>query len=693
MLLKRLFLSYPKAVNRLHQITHGGNNASPNFNIVPFDAILKQRDFSTDITHATEDGQKPVTVSLYQMKKIIKGSSSALGDCIEGATCIQTICPVCHIIPGGSDSKSPEKSITDGIRNRIFVNKTTGNFTCSSCQYQGRWDHIEKFFLPYSRSPKTVQELRKLRDAFLELKKEQMGAAYPMPGDIVALDTIENALNAIRQLQLENIFPETLIAVKACWHEGKKELFIPLVDVEDRPIGYKTIYTNSDGEICERTVPETNASGLIYLRCSTSGPSTKTKDHQSQSNAILVLNVPDLLALGSVKLNATAVCLPHGLKTLPQQCLPGLERFQRLTLWFNYDTAGWDTARNYAKKLDERRCLFVRPTDQHPTPYKAMQEGIVEPKAILAKALPILHQSITTFRSLRQDVLSDLQNIDKVQGVKWKRYPTLNKLLKGHRKGELTVLTGPTGCGKTTFMSDYSLDLAQQGVSTLWGSFEIRNTRLAVTLLRQMVGRPLDENLGEFEQWADTFERLPIYFMTFHGQQPIKLVMEAIEHAQYVHDIQHVIIDNLQFMMGVLDEAKHLDRYWKQDAIIAAFRTFATRRNCHVTLVIHPRKERDSDELTTSSIFGGAKASQEADNVLIIQDKRLTSVRGKKYLQVAKNRYSGDLGIMPLDFDKASLSYAQRKKKPEGGSDDGVPPSTNEEPVNHPMHRTIGRIL
>lgn len=87
-------------------------------------------------------------------------------------------------------------------------------------------------------------------------------------------------------------------------------------------------------------------------------------------------------------------------------------------------------------------------------------------------------------------------------------------------------------------------------------------------------------------------------------------------------------------MMGVSEHDKFVDRFWKQDAIVAAFRQFATRKNCHVTLVIHPRKERD-DDLTASSIFGGAKASQEADNILILQDKRLVTSRGKKFLQVS----------------------------------------------------------
>jgi twinkle protein len=53
------------------------------------------------------------------------------------------------------------------------------------------------------------------------------------------------------------------------------------------------------------------------------------------------------------------------------------------------------------------------------------------------------------------------------------------------------------------------------------------------------------------------------------------------------------------------------------------------------TLVIpFPVLQEREEELSMSSIFGSAKATQEADNVIILQDKRLTSVRGKKYVQV-----------------------------------------------------------
>lgn len=51
-------------------------------------------------------------------------------------------------------------------------------------------------------------------------------------------------------------------------------------------------------------------------------------------------------------------------------------------------------------------------------------------------------------------------------------------------------------------------------------------------------------------------------------------------------------------------------RFAVQDHIIGAFRKFATSSSCHVTLIIHPRKEEDDRELQMASIFGSAKVTQ-----------------------------------------------------------------------------------
>lgn len=452
---------------------------------------------------------------------------------------------------------------------------------------------------------------------------------------------------ACEALGLKGLKESQLNAIGAQYEPEQQLLHFKLRNAANKIVGEKILQLSDRSE---QTFQSSSCSSGLLIHGG-AGSSNKTK-------AVLVSNLFDFIVLATQQIETHCIiCLPYALQQLPQECLPALERFKELVFWLHYDaTHSWDAARAFAQKMNENRCLLIRPTDTEPAPHVALRRRL-NIRHILAKATPVRHRAITTFNALRNDILSELQNIEKVNGVKWKRFPVLNKLLKGHRKGELTILTGPTGSGKTTFTSEYSLDLAMQGVTTLWGSFEIRNTRLASTMLRQFVGYPLDDKLQEFDHWATEFERLPMYFMTFHGQQPLKPVLETIEHAQYVHDISHVIIDNLQFMMGVSSH-RGGDKFWEQDGIIAAFRGFATKHNVHVTLVMHPRKERQEDELTTSSVFGTAKATQEADNVLIIQDKRLTSVRGKKYLQVAKNRYTGDLGIMPLEFDKDALSYS-----------------------------------
>jgi twinkle protein len=119
------------------------------------------------------------------------------------------------------------------------------------------------------------------------------------------------------------------------------------------------------------------------------------------------------------------------------------------------------------------------------------------------------------------------------------------------------------------------------------------------------------------------------------------------------------VLDNLQFMMSQAVSTTGSrwgsdNKFELQDRAIDRFRAFATRHDVHVTLVVHPRKEPESVPLSLSSVFGTAKATQESDNVLILQRDGTT---GKKQLDVKKNRFDGQLGSVPLTFDEVAKCF------------------------------------
>lgn len=128
-----------------------------------------------------------------------------------------------------------------------------------------------------------------------------------------------------------------------------------------------------------------------------------------------------------------------------------------------------------------------------------------------------------------------------------------------------------------------------------------------------------------------------------------------MEYSVYAYDVEHIILDNLQFLLGA---TAGYERFDAQERAIHAFRKFATAQNVHVTLVIHPRKEPEDQPLNISSVFGTAKATQEADNVLILQNEN-----GKKKLEVKKNRFDGDLGSAYLVFNHERLIFEEDKQK------------------------------
>lgn len=208
-------------------------------------------------------------------------------------------------------------------------------------------------------------------------------------------------------------------------------------------------------------------------------------------------------------------------------------------------------------------------------------------------------------------------------------------------------------------------------------------------------------SVASYAAAADVLSRLPLNFLRFYGSSDVDSVIEALTYAVYAQETEHVLIDNLQFMMSTTARREAADsaaaggyrraptfssndKFELQERAIEKFRLFATKHNVHITLVVHPRKESEDAPLNLSSVFGSAKATQEADSVWILQRTpageptrgrldanvvhalhhhptelvaRRVPCAGKKYLDIKKNRYDGELGVIPLAFDTGSRCF------------------------------------
>uniref|UniRef100_A0A8C2CCW0 Twinkle mtDNA helicase n=1 Tax=Cyprinus carpio TaxID=7962 RepID=A0A8C2CCW0_CYPCA len=494
----------------------------------------------------------------------------------------------------------------------LFIDKTTGQFLCKETLVEGSWEDLQdciEVMLNESQtsiSPNVLlgfpESMEEQEEREMEMKEVRRIWSSCMPFS----DLVDEDVQLIKTMfQIGKLTNATLKKFGVRFFKPTKSLVFPWFSGRDsclRGVKLLSAAMKGDGRVVytEATIPKiSNYHNLFGL------PLIGRKD----SEVVLTGREVDSMAVSQAT-GLPSLALPRGVSCLPPILLPYLEQFKKVTLWLGGDMRSWEASKIFSRKLGLKRCSLIRPGDFQPCPSEALAQGRNLARIVKA-SIPAAHKSIVSFKQLRED---------------------------------------------TTFISEFALDLCIQGVNTLWGSFEINNVRLAKIMLTQFAKQRLEENLDQYDVWADKFEDLPLYFMTFHGQQNIKTVLDTMQHAVYLYDISHVVIDNLQFMMG--QENLSLDKFAVQDHIIGAFRKFATNSCCHVTLIIHPRKEEDDKELQTASIFGTAKASQEADNVFILQEKKLVTCPGRRSLQVAKNRFDGDVGIFPLEFNKASLTFS-----------------------------------
>ncbi|KAJ9058475.1 hypothetical protein DSO57_1011852 [Entomophthora muscae] len=549
--------------------------------------------------------------------------------------------------------------------NKTFVKPGSGGYYCTACTSKGDWEKFMDLTLQNKKSESIVPTKKTAigHDCISQLDETKFSPLSEFPA-------LKKFLIGPKGIFSEETINNFWISAYTC---------TPLVDPSINPRSQDTTCLSFPRTCID---PNSSSEGTPSFRIvstrAVSFPDGKLIAFEPSTSIEpgffgyhLISPTCDTIALAPREFDAMAVyegtgipcvCLPRTENQLSIEHMPLLARFKRIYLWFDGDVQGQRVAQILARKLGLDRTFIVKNESSSGitvhNAFEALKKQL-NMKEMISAAKLHTHSKVMSFSSLHDSVMLEIMHADQVQGTRSTDFPQFNELTKGLRPGELTVFTGPTGTGKTTFLSQLSLDYAKSGVSTLWGSFEISNTRLAKRMLFQLAGKSLEGDLEEFNYWAESFKQLPMYFMRFFGTTRVEEVIEAMEHAVHAYDVQHVLIDNLQFMSSGL--GRGFERFEIQDEALSLFRRFATQQNVHVTLVVHPRKDERA-LLDVGSIFGSAKMTQEADNVIILQ----SGPKQYRYIDVKKNRFDGATGMVPVRFDREtskSIELTEEERK------------------------------
>lgn len=242
------------------------------------------------------------------------------------------------------------------------------------------------------------------------------------------------------------------------------------------------------------------------------------------------------------------------------------------------------------------------------------------------------------------------------------------------RKGELTIVAGASGHGKSAFMGQIALDLASQGRKVCILSLEMPPARTLYRMARQQEGLAV---CGRMPQYAETAaDRTELFLKEISpfvclldkvGSATPKQVFGVIVQAVSQFDCEHIIIDNLMRVCPEYgDSANEAQKTFVQNII-----ALAKRFNIHIWLVHHVRKSSSEiDEINKYSIRGAAAITDNADNILLLsrnlaKEKKLDpnysweidAAEGDSILTVDKQRNGDWQGRLSLWFDKETYRF------------------------------------
>jgi twinkle protein len=351
-------------------------------------------------------------------------------------------------------------------------------------------------------------------------------------------------------------------------------------------------------------------------------------------------------------------------------CGPILEKLKKVILAVDGDGPGKTLEQELARRLGQERCWRV-----------TWPEGCKDANDVLihhgkqtlsqcihdAKPWPIDH--VVYPGDLGDDLLT-LREAREVKGLStgWKSVDEFYTVLPG----ELTIVTGIPGHGKSEFIDALILNLARMhGWGTAFCSPEnLPVTRHVTKMLEKHVGGPFHDKghharMTEFEM-IDALEFLHQHFAMIVPEESLTIqdLLEKAKGLVFQRGIRALVLDPWNEFdhrrAPGLSETEHVS------ASLGLLRRFARNYGVHVWVVAHPAKlQKNIDDKypvpRPYDISGSAHWYNRADNCLSIW-RDVGNVQNRNnveiHIQKIRNKHVGTIGMTTLTWDYISGRFS-----------------------------------
>ena len=388
-------------------------------------------------------------------------------------------------------------------------------------------------------------------------------------------------------------------------------------------------------------------------------PFFNQKDFADKSYLIVTEGEFDALAAQELGFE-NAVSLPNGAQSLRktfEEHYRYLQQYEQIYICMDSDEAGKKAVEMAQALLSPHRRRVIR------LDVKDVNDGLLNwPDA------PSTFYN--AFVNAEREVRDSVQHLSKcmlaiteeVKGGYATGFQKLDYLLKGIRLHELTIITGDTGSGKTSFACQMLITLSYK-TKVYLNTYEMSNRRIVQKLgaIRMQKSPSQKLNPEELKRWYDFAQDSNIYLNFRVGLYTLEDLIQDIEYAYYVERCEIVLVDHLAYLSAT---EKGEDERKEIDYIIEKLFDISRRIPIHIFLVAHMKGLSDDiGELQMWKIKGSSQIKQVADNIIGVQrlERSDAAKKNKVIIKVMKNRECGKEGKIELNFDDSTETFYEEQ--------------------------------